>query len=72
MTQKYDLHYQSCTIHNGLRNNQFSRFEIRNLVFAIYIADIGLISKQINTETRLSDSRSFKAIQDRSRSDFAY
>ena len=52
MVQKYVLHYQSCAITNRLRNNRFSRCEIRKLVSAINIADIGLILKQINTETR--------------------
>ena len=52
MTRKYDLRYQFCAIANRLRNNRFSRSEIRKLVFAINIADIGLILNQINTETR--------------------
>ena len=67
MTRKYDLHYQSCAIANRLRNNRFSRSEIRMLVFVINIANIGLILKQINTGTRqkvswviLGHSRSFK------------
>ena len=51
MTQKYDLHYQSCAISNRLRNNRFSRSEILKLVFVVNIAIIGLIFKQINTET---------------------
>ena len=46
-----DLDYQSCAIVNWLRNNRFSRSEIRKLVFAMNIADIGLILKQMNTET---------------------
>ena len=66
MTRKYDLRYQSCAIANRLRNNRFSRSEIRKLVFAINIADIGLILNQINTETRQKVTqghlRSFKAI----------
>ena len=53
MTRKYDLDYQSRAITNWLRNNRFSRYEIRKSVFAINIADIGLILKQIDTETRL-------------------
>ena len=52
MTRKYDLDDQSCAIANRLRNNRFSRSEIPKLVFAINIADIRLILKQINTETR--------------------
>ena len=56
MIRKYDLHYQLCAIANRLRNNRFSRFENRKLVFVINIADIGLILKKINTETRLKVS----------------
>ena len=52
MTRKHDLQYQSCATANRLRNNRFSRSEIRKLVFVINIADIGLILKQNNTETR--------------------
>jgi len=52
MTRKYDLHYQSSAIAIRLRNNRFSRSEIRKLVFSINKADIGLIFKHINTETR--------------------
>jgi len=51
ITQKYDLRYQSCAISNQLRNNRFSRSEILKLVFVVNIAIIGLIFKQINTET---------------------
>ena len=52
MTRKYDLPYQLGTIADRLRNNRGSWSEIRKLVFAINIADIRLILKQINTETR--------------------
>ena len=56
MVQKYVLHYQSCAITNRLRNNRFLRRQIRKLVrklvSAINISDIGLVLKQINTETR--------------------
>ena len=52
MTRKYDLHDQLCAIGNRLRNNRFSRSEIRKLVFVINMADIGLVLKQINNETR--------------------
>ena len=68
LTRKYDSHYQSCAISNRLRNNRFSRSEIRKLVFAINIADIGLILKQINTDTRLKVTKGylkpFRTIQD--------
>ena len=37
---------------NKRRNNRFARSEIRKLVFAINIADIGHILKQMKTETR--------------------
>ena len=68
MTRKYDLHYQSCPTATRLRNNRFSRSEIRKLVFAINIADIGLILKQINTGTRQQVTqdhlRPFRIIKD--------